>query len=73
MKPQNLIIFKDFKIKIGDFGCSINFTDNSTDETKVYLRGVTKGYSSKEICDLYKEDLEFQRRSYLKMIVTKLS
>ena len=62
MKPQNLLIFKDYNVKIGDFGCSIKFSNTSTDDTKAYLRGVTEGYSSKEICALYREDLEVSKK-----------
>lgn len=46
MKPQNLLIFKDYKVKIGDFGCSLKFADDSTEETTAYIRGVTSSYSS---------------------------
>jgi serine/threonine protein kinase len=33
MKPENLLIFKDFKVKLGDFGCSLKL---STDDSSTY-------------------------------------
>ena len=50
MKPQNLLIFKDYKIKLGDFGCCLKFDDDSTNSSTAQVRGVTKNYSTKEIC-----------------------
>ena len=50
LKPQNLLIFKDYSVKFGDFGCCIKFSDDSTEDTLAYVRGVTKEYSCKEVC-----------------------
>jgi hypothetical protein len=49
------LIFKDYKVKFGDFGCSIKFANDSTDDTKKHIRGVTKGFSSKEMFKAYEE------------------
>ena len=46
MKPENLLIFKDYKVKIGDFGVSMKFANDSTDDSLAYVRGLTKEYSS---------------------------
>ena len=32
MKPENLLIFKDYKVKLGDFGVLIKLPDNATDD-----------------------------------------
>ena len=41
MKPENLLIFKDYKVKLGDFGCSVKFSNDSTDDTLASIRGLT--------------------------------
>ena len=53
MKPENILVFKDYKIKIGDFGCSIKFPKNSKDDTTFYLSGLTKFYSLPEMSKVY--------------------
>jgi hypothetical protein len=45
MKEANLLIFRDYSIKIGDFGISIKLKENWIDGDDVYpLKGITPGY-----------------------------
>lgn len=55
MKPQNILIFKDYKVKFGDFGCAIKFSNDSSYDTKTFIRGVTKGFSSKEMVKAHQD------------------
>lgn len=49
MKPENLLIFRDLSVKIGDFGISMKLPDNSPLTTMVSdLKGFTDGYSTDE-------------------------
>ena len=41
MKPENLLIFKDYKVKLGDFGCSVKFSNDSNEDTLASIRGLT--------------------------------
>jgi serine/threonine protein kinase len=41
IKPENFLIFRDLKIKLGDFGISIKLPDNANDDTEVGLKGLT--------------------------------
>ena len=49
MKEQNLLIFRDYSIKIGDFGISIKLNENDHGEANYELRGLTHGYVPTEI------------------------
>ena len=49
MKPANLLIFRDFKVKLGDFGISIKIPTNEPYDTKVSLKGYTDGYCKNSI------------------------
>ena len=42
MKLQNLLIFKDYKVKIGDFGCSIKMSEKEDGDMKYDIKGLTK-------------------------------
>lgn len=44
MKPENLLVFRDYKVKLGDFGVSLKLPDTCTDKTELYMRGGTKEY-----------------------------
>lgn len=46
MKPSNLLVFRDQKVKIGDFGISLLM---NSDEDSYYLKGLTHGYCIEEI------------------------
>lgn len=45
MKPANHLLFKDYRIKLGDLGVSIKIPDNATASTQIYLKGITPVYS----------------------------
>jgi serine/threonine protein kinase len=45
MKPANILIFRDYLVKLGDFGISIKMNINEPDKT-AYLKGRTEFYSS---------------------------
>lgn len=46
MKEANLLVFRDYSVKIGDFGISIKMNDSPKEgEADEYdLKGLTKGY-----------------------------
>jgi serine/threonine protein kinase len=48
MKPENLLIFKDYKVKLGDFGCALKLQndEDKRDLDEYYISGLTKFYSS---------------------------
>ena len=49
MKGPNLLIFRDYAVKIGDFGISVSIKDN---ETGLHdIKGMTKGYVLSEVED----------------------
>ena len=56
MKPENLLLFKDYRIKLGDLGVSMKLPDNSTAETTMYLKGLTPTYAMKEVEAKYSSD-----------------
>ena len=45
MKLENLLLFRDYKVKLGDMGVSMKLADNLKDTDEVYLKGLTKDYS----------------------------
>ncbi len=49
MKEANLLVFRDYSIKIGDFGISIKLDEEANWDDEIYeLKGVTMGYSKPE-------------------------
>ena len=62
MKPENVLIFKDYKVKIGDFGVSMKFSKDSTDETTAYLSGLTKAYSLPEMFRAFENGEEVTKK-----------
>ena len=49
MKPQNLLVFRDLTVKLGDFGISIKLPDNTKDDDLFDLRGMTYYYTDPDI------------------------
>lgn len=55
MKPHNLLIFKDYRVKIGDFGVSIKIPSDQNEQNSLYIRGLTPKYCSQDIIIANKE------------------
>ena len=49
MKPANLLIFRDMRVKISDFGITIQMPENASDDDLVPLKGYTPGFVLPEI------------------------
>jgi serine/threonine protein kinase len=64
MKPENLLVFRDYKVKLGDFGVSIKLPDDIKDTTEVNLKGLTEKFCTPYLkkcfydeSPVYKKDL----------------
>lgn len=44
MKPENVLIFRNYKVKVGDFGISFKMEERSN-----YLKGITPDYALDKI------------------------
>ncbi len=52
MKEANLLVFRDYSVKIGDFGISIKLDEEASIEDEIYeLKGVTMGYCKQNFAD----------------------
>ena len=61
MKPENLLIFKNFNVKLGDFGISIKLPDNSYPDLEIpMIKGYTNDYISEKIKDNIKRGESFK-------------
>eukprot|EP00347_Sterkiella_histriomuscorum_P017203 403350281 len=58
MKPQNLLIFKDYMVKLGDFGISIKKDPYRQDSYQ--LRGVTEHYCTRETIFAFNNSKNFR-------------
>jgi len=56
MKPENLLLFKDYRIKLGDLGVSLKIPDDFTPDSEIYLKGLTPKYSLEELGEKYNKD-----------------
>ena len=57
MKEQNLLVFRDYKVKLGDFGISIKLKPDTEPDEKIYeLKGLTKGYTLKKLEQSFTDD-----------------
>jgi serine/threonine protein kinase len=56
MKPENLLLFKDYRIKLGDFGVSMKIPDDAIESTTLCLKGLTPKYSMPDLEAKYKTD-----------------
>ena len=69
MKEANLLISRDYSVKIGDFGISIKLDPKEDPNEEVYeLKGVTAGYAMKSFEDSIRngEDLTLSKNKLLK-------
>eukprot|EP00347_Sterkiella_histriomuscorum_P005149 403357708 len=68
MKPQNLLIFSDYSIKIGDFGISIMQDPNTKSLDKVHtLKGLTTAYCSAKTLNAFKQRRKFSMKELKKL------
>ena len=51
MKEANLLIFRDQRVKMGDFGTLIQMSNGENDEFE--LKGMTVGYTTEKIKELF--------------------
>ncbi len=50
MKPQNLLVFRDQRVKVGDLGISIKMESDGGDSGELYeLKGLSKAYASQSM------------------------
>ncbi|CDW87246.1 serine threonine protein kinase-like protein [Stylonychia lemnae] len=55
MKPQNLLVFRDQRLKVGDLGISIKAEPGKSDDAKLYrLKGVTTAYAKQNILQAFR-------------------
>ena len=47
MKPQNLLVFKNYNVKIGDFGTAMKLQTDP--DALYYVKGYTKRYATSKI------------------------
>lgn len=52
MKPQNLLVFRDLTVKLGDFGVSLKVNKQDKDELFM-LKGMTKEYSDPKLVERF--------------------
>jgi len=46
MREANLLVFRDYSVKIGNFGFSMKLDDNSSPDDKLYkLKGTNQDYT----------------------------
>jgi serine/threonine protein kinase len=68
MKEENLLVFRDYAIKLGDFGISIKMKDKvKAGESDEYtLKGMTLGYTTPLIESYFKESSKVERKDLIK-------
>ena len=69
MKEANLLIFRDYQVKIGDFGVSIKMKELplKEDESDEYdIKGLTPGYITNMIESYFKEECPMERKDLIK-------
>eukprot|EP00347_Sterkiella_histriomuscorum_P020028 403339373 len=66
MKPQNILIFQDQSLKIGDLGISFKFSgEQSLEQQNFKLKGITASYASR---DTYKRFMNRQQFTHKQLI-----
>eukprot|EP00347_Sterkiella_histriomuscorum_P008087 403346420 len=64
MKPANILVFRDQRLKLGDFGISIKLDSNpkDLDSKKYQLRGMTKGFCDEWMFNEFRQQKQLSRR-----------
>ena len=63
MKPANILVFKDYRVKVGDLGISIKLENKIPEDQKHYnLKGLTKGFVSSYTIDAFKKMSKFSKQ-----------
>lgn len=63
MKPANLLIFRDQRVKVGDLGISIKLDDDDDWDTPKYaMKGITKGYATLDTLEAFKKSSKLSKR-----------
>lgn len=67
MKPQNLLVFRDQRVKLGDLGISIKFDFHDKNGTgNLYqIKGMSPGYYAEEIGDAFKNGERLNKKQLL--------
>ena len=46
MKGDNLLVFRNQMIKLGDLGISVKLPSDATPDTEIEIKGATQGYTN---------------------------
>jgi hypothetical protein len=68
MKEANLLIFRDFSVKIGDFGVSIKMKDlplKEGESDEYEIKGLTPGYITDLIQTYFKDESKMERKDLI--------
>jgi serine/threonine protein kinase len=66
MKPQNLLVFRDYSVKIGDFGVSMKIPNSSPMDEPLYdVKGLTLDFSKRSIIQKYMDSEKVSFRELL--------
>ena len=60
MKPENLLVFKDLKVKIGDFRTAMKM--HSDNEHTYFVSGLTQKYAMANILNAFKQQTEVTKK-----------
>jgi hypothetical protein len=68
MKEDNLLIFRDYSVKLGDFGISIKMKNEVKEgESDEYsLKGLTQGYTTDLIESYFNNSCKVERKDLIK-------
>jgi hypothetical protein len=69
MKEANLLIFRDYQVKIGDFGVSIKMKElplKEGESDEYDIKGLTPGYITEMIESYFKEGNPMERKDLIK-------
>jgi serine/threonine protein kinase len=58
MKPENVLIFRNMTLKIGDFGISLKLPDDVQDDDTFFINGYTSYYSMDIIKTFVEQDMD---------------